>query len=169
MVRPAPPFIFNSAGVTVRLQLPSGVARQKLEAFLLGRAKGIGTRSPNFDAIAPVLNSILEITERKVLWNFERDLDAIVKQILLAVDSTDHVELLHEVPMIEEAKSELIRLGKDSGIEMTSTEDPSALAPVPALAQSLPIGLIVTPVMEDLLSKLVDAPSRRIGFCGMVS
>ena len=107
------------------------------------------------------------------LWNpssFEADLDSIVKQILLAVDSTDHVELLQEVPMIEEAKSELIRLGKDSGIEMTtSTEDPAALAPVPALAQSLPVGLIVTPAMEDILSKLLDAPSRRIGFCGMVS
>ncbi len=106
------------------------------------------------------------------LWDpssFKADLVSIVEQILIAVDSTDHVELLQEVPMIEEAKSELIRLGKDSGIEFTSTEDSAGLAPVPALAQSLPVGFIVTPAMEDLLSKLVDTPSRRIGFCGMVS
>ena len=52
------------------------------------------------------------------LWNpssFEADLDSIVKQILLAVDSTDHVELLHEVLMIEEAKSEhcLLNYGEE--------------------------------------------------------
>ena len=106
------------------------------------------------------------------LWNpstFAEDVNSLVTQIVQAADpnATD-VEAISEV-VLHEVKDELLRLRQDTELQSVSEAKLTREAKIPALVPSLPTGTLVTTAMEELLSKLVDPSSSRVGFCGMVS
>jgi hypothetical protein len=67
---------------------------------------------------------------------------------------------------IDEVKDELLRLREDTEVK-TKTIEPAQEAWIPPSVQSLPTGLLVTPEMEELLSKVLNSTDPRVGFCGM--
>ena len=108
------------------------------------------------------------------LWDpttFVEDVDALVEQIVQVADpdaADAETSAAVETAAIDEVKDELLRLREDSGLESTEAKATQE-AHIPALVPPLPAGILVTPAMEELLSKLVDPSSPRVGFCGMVS
>ena len=70
---------------------------------------------------------------------------------------------------IDEVKGELLRLrgDTDKSAPTPGGAASSSRASLPALVPGLPAGILVTPEMEDLLSKLLSSASPRVGFCGM--
>ena len=70
---------------------------------------------------------------------------------------------------IDEVKGELLRLREDTDKTAPTPGGAasSSRASLPALVPGLPAGILVTPEMEDLLSKLLSSASPRVGFCGM--
>ena len=107
------------------------------------------------------------------LWTpstFAEDIDSLVTQIVQVADpnATD-VEATSEKVVLDEVKDELLRLRQDTELQPASEAKLTREAKIPALVPSLPAGTLVTTEMEELLSKLVDPSSSRVGFCGMVS
>ena len=108
--------------------------------------------------------------------SLEESVDGLVRQITLAV-APEQAE--YGVSQDEAAESpdfskndlryELDRLKTDQESESNSQvasfgEDGRAQAMVPAAAPELPLGVLVTQPMEELLSHLVDGESTRVGF-----
>eukprot|EP01052_Picozoa_sp_SAG31_P021337 SAG31_NODE_1645_length_7652_cov_2.069906_2_plen_249_part_00 len=95
----------------------------------------------------------------------EENVDGLVRQIKLAIapDADEPVDSAQEDFSAKELRDELDRLAQEDG-----EEQPTEEARIPALAPPLPAGVLITPEMETLLSKLVDPSRTRVGFCGMV-
>ena len=96
----------------------------------------------------------------------EENIDGLVRQIKLAIaPDADEPEVVsaQEDFSAKELRDELTRLAHEDGEEQSTEE-----AHISALVPPLPGGILVMPAMEELLSKLVDPSSPRVGFCGMV-
>eukprot|EP01047_Picozoa_sp_COSAG01_P043510 COSAG01_NODE_3870_length_5605_cov_4.345260_4_plen_108_part_00 len=95
---------------------------------------------------------------------------SLVAQIVESVDPESRDEAaLAEAVSVKETKDELLRLRAATRLDSDDATDntPSGLALIPSLAPALPSGVLVTPAMQDLLSKLTDPTLPRVGFVGM--
>ena len=101
-----------------------------------------------------------------------KDVDSLIAQIADAMnpESRDEASLAEAVSTAD-VKNELLRLQQDSRLASGSASgnQSSGKALVPALVPTLPTGVLVTPAMKDLLSKVSDMSLPRVGFVGMVS
>jgi hypothetical protein len=125
--------------------------------------------SPDFTA-----SGWLGILTAGLLWTrlwqpstFAGDVESLVQQILKVVDEeADDTDANVGTETIDEVKDELLRLREDTEVK-TKTIEPAQEAWIPPSVQSLPTGLLVTPEMEELLSKVLNSTDPRVGFCGM--
>eukprot|EP01050_Picozoa_sp_SAG11_P013285 SAG11_NODE_1540_length_4722_cov_2.812243_3_plen_1121_part_00 len=104
------------------------------------------------------------------LWNlstFPEDIDSLVEQIVLTTDpEAESSDAVSSDANADEVKSELLRLREDATVPSAS-QSKSSEALVPPLVPALPVGVLVTSEMEDLLSRLIKSDKKRLGFCGM--
>eukprot|EP01043_Picozoa_sp_COSAG02_P048238 COSAG02_NODE_4721_length_5052_cov_14.669695_2_plen_141_part_00 len=112
------------------------------------------------------------------LWNdstVAQDTDALVRQIVQAADTESEREMVSpNTAGSSDVKDELLRLRDAAGLQPieqkgTSASETSTKARISMLVPSLPAGVLVTPEMQELSSKLSDPLHTRVGFCGMVS
>ncbi len=103
------------------------------------------------------------------LWNpttFLEDMDSLVEQIAQSTEPELDPETLSSDASADEVKSELLRLREDGKVPSANGSE-STEALVPTLVPALPVGVLVTSEMEDLLSRLIESDKKRVGFCGM--
>eukprot|EP01047_Picozoa_sp_COSAG01_P017245 COSAG01_NODE_909_length_12785_cov_4.201876_5_plen_171_part_00 len=112
------------------------------------------------------------------MWDistFTEDVDSLIVQIVEAVgpESSDDAALEEEAALgkavtAKETKDELLRLQQAAGLDDGRTNQQlSTKAKISSLVPILPSGVLVTPAMQELLAKLSDASSPRVGFVGM--
>eukprot|EP01047_Picozoa_sp_COSAG01_P016832 COSAG01_NODE_874_length_12972_cov_15.914343_5_plen_250_part_00 len=100
----------------------------------------------------------------------DKAIDGLIVQITEAVDpeSRDGAALAEAVSTAE-TKSELLRLQQATGLdERVADQHILTKALIPPLVPALPPGVLVTPAMQQLQSKLSDPSLPRVGFVGMV-
>ena len=106
------------------------------------------------------------------LWDpstHAEDIESLMQQVLKAADPEAEDGDAVGTESIDEVKGELLRLREDTDKSAPTPGGAasSSRASLPALVPGLPAGILVTPEMEDLLSKLLSSASPRVGFCGM--
>ena len=91
----------------------------------------------------------------------------MLRQIEIAV-APEAEDPVHEDESFstEDARQELERLRKDERPAVAPT-DASGMCAIPAGVPYLPEGLRITAEMKQLLSTLLTAGDKRVGFCGM--